>query len=550
MKPPIWRLLDTGYRSSNQNIALDKVLLLARSRGFIPDTLRFFQFTGACVLTGCYQVTEQEIRFDYCQQQGIAINCRITGGNAAYWDTSTIGFEVVISEKSPSIPKQLPQVTAKFGEALVSGLKKIGISANYKFPNTIEVAGRQIGWVGGTKYQDVIFYQGYIQVNDLNVQSLLRVLRIPTEKLKNKAVESFQKKITCLQAAAGKPVAAHEVKAALIDGFTQSFDISLMPGTLTTFEDDLYAAQLGAVALEPGLADQPRIPKPEQQGELRYMFKEEEVVIKVSLLIDQQQRSIQSVSIAGDFCAYPLDVISKLEAQLCCVTANPKTIRKLVQDCFKEHQAYIPGLTADHFSQAIIQALAKTAFTKLGVYPAEVNELCIVGERFYERSKDNLEQTAVPLLLPYCAKKLTCKLRYTQGCRQCGQCDIGKAYMLAKEYAMEPITIQNYEMLEETLQSLKQRGCQAFVGICCEAFWVKHRRDFERIGLPGILINVDNSTCYDLRQEQEAHEGSFENQTQLKLELIGRVLHKLRGDTRIMSEHNSRKYRNTKTQSR
>ena len=42
-----------------------------------------------------------------------------------------------------------------------------------------------------------------------------------------------------------------------------------------------------------------------------------------------------------------------------------------------------------------------------------------------------------------------------------------------------------------------------FVGSCCEPFYGKHRPDFERIGLPGILVDVERSTCYDLGQEKE-----------------------------------------------
>jgi lipoate-protein ligase A len=108
---------------------------------------------------------------------------------------------------------------------------------------------------------------------------------------------------------------------------------------------------------------------------------------------------------------------------------------------------------------------------------------------------------------------------------------MGEAFSLAREYDLKPVSVQNYEMLEDVLKGLKKRGSAAFVGICCEAFMAKHRDDFERIGLPGILIDVDNSTCYDLGKEQEAHQGHFENQTRLKLDLLKRVLAHLKRST-------------------
>jgi lipoate-protein ligase A len=89
---------------------------------------------------------------------------------------------------------------------------------------------------------------------------------------------------------------------------------------------------------------------------------------------------------------------------------------------------------------------------------------------------------------------------------------------------MDPITIQNYEELESTLRNLKQGGVTEFIGSCCEPFYGKHRLDFERIGLSGILIDVERSTCYDLGKEKEALTGRFENQTHLNLSLLRRVI--------------------------
>ena len=133
------------------------------------------------------------------------------------------------------------------------------------------------------------------------------------------------------------------------------------------------------------------------------------------------------------------------------------------------------------------------------------------------------------LLLPYCAKLPSCEYRFEPGCSQCGGCSIGEAFALAERYDLKPVSIQNYEALEETLQRCRDDGAEAFVGSCCEAFYAKHRDDFERIGLPGILVDVDSSTCYDLGREDEAYVGRFENQTDLKLDLLERVVRRVSG---------------------
>jgi len=56
------------------------------------------------------------------------------------------------------------------------------------------------------------------------------------------------------------------------------------------------------------------------------------------------------------------------------------------------------------------------------------------------------------------------------------------------------------------------------------ALFTKHVDDFITSGLPGILLDIDDSTCYDLDQAKEAYAGKFETQTRLNLNLLQAVL--------------------------
>ena len=68
-----------------------------------------------------------------------------------------------------------------------------------------------------------------------------------------------------------------------------------------------------------------------------------------------------------------------------------------------------------------------------------------------------------------------------------------------------------------------KKGRRKF-GCCCEPFFTKHVDDFERAGVPGILLDIDNTTCYELDQAREAYAGTFENQTRVNLDLLDAVL--------------------------
>jgi lipoate-protein ligase A len=71
---------------------------------------------------------------------------------------------------------------------------------------------------------------------------------------------------------------------------------------------------------------------------------------------------------------------------------------------------------------------------------------------------------------------------------------------------------------------MKREGDRAFIGCCCQPFFTKHLSDFEKAGLPGILLNIDNTTCYELDQAKEAYAGEFSSQTCVNLELLDIVL--------------------------
>ncbi len=65
-------------------MALDEVVLTARGRNAVPNTLRFLQFFPRCALVGYHQAVEQEIRVSYCREHSIETNRRLTGGGALW----------------------------------------------------------------------------------------------------------------------------------------------------------------------------------------------------------------------------------------------------------------------------------------------------------------------------------------------------------------------------------------------------------------------------------------------------------------------------------
>ncbi len=510
-----WRLLDTGPRSAAENMALDEVLLELKASERVPPTLRFLQFSKPSVLVGHHQSVEEEIRLDYCREKGIEVNRRLTGGGALYWGKAELGWEIYISKKDPRVPSRVEDLYRKMGEASANGLRRLGIKAHFRPRNDVEVGGRKISGTGGTELSGAILFQGTILV-DFDVDEMLRALRIPTEKLQDKEIQSVRERVTCLRWELGRTPSLSNIKDALAKGFQESFGVQIAPGSLTAEEESLLKEKLTHYS-SPAHIFKVREALPRRKT-LAAILKAPGGLIRVTMAIDTKAQVINQVLITGDFFAYPKRAIFDLESLLKNSKATPSNIERIIRNFFSTEKPQIPGVGEEHFIQAFVETLQKTELLPFGFDESETYRLFPVLKPFKEVKKPEV------LLLPYCAKEVDCSYRYQRGCEECGRCSIGEAVEMGRSFGMDSITIQNYEDLESTLRQIKRSGATGFVGSCCEPFYGKHRPDFERIGLPGILVDVERSTCYDLNREKEAHLGTFENQTHLNLPLLRRVL--------------------------
>ncbi len=505
-----WRFLDMGRLSAHENMALDEVLLETRSKDLIPNTIRLLQFSPPSVLVGYHQAVENEVRTEYCQRNGIDINRRITGGGAIFFDESQIGWEVIIGKNDLGVMNR-EKLSEKICEPIIHCLRKFGLRASYRPKNDIEIDGKKISGTGGTEHGGAIFFQGTLLV-DFDVECMLRALKIPVEKLEDKEINSFKERVTCLKRELGYGPSIREIKERLCHSFENAFSVELEEDVLSDVEERLFTEKVTKFRSEAWIY---RIKENSLEHRvLESSLKTKGGLIRVSVVFNCENKIIQSISINGDFFAYPKRSIFDLEAALKFV--HQDRVEKIILDFTKTSQLTIPDTTPHDFVKVIKDALSKADITEQGFSFSEANRIFCVKGTF----KENLNKKMSTILLPYCAKSPDCELKYKNDCVECGQCTVGEVYRLARESGMNPVTIVDFEDLLSTLKNMQSQGVKAYLGSCCGQFYVKHRKDFENAGMSGILVGVGNTTCYDLGEEKEAYSGSFARQTDLNLELI------------------------------
>lgn len=512
----MWRVVYTGSRPHYENIALDRIMLDLRSEGKIPNTIRFLKFDPECVLIGFHQAIEQEVRLEYTQREGIQVGRRITGGGAIYFDRSQIGWEVIGSTADLGV-SSYEELTKKICQGVARGLRKLGIPAEFRPRNDIEVEGRKISGTGGVFEGNSFLYQGTILM-DFSVERMLKSLQIPVEKLTSKGIKSAEDRVEWVKRYLGRLPEDKEVFDAILEGLSEELGIEYQWGELTQEELNLLEEKRDYFASEEWIY---HVKKAPESMEMLYgIYRCPGGTFRVSAKVDTQRMVLQEVIINGDLFVKPQRLIYDLEAYL---KHTPiRDVEKRIREFFENREWEGLNLTVDDFVEAVIFPLRKVEGLDLGIEKKRLNNIIAsIGAPLIE----NIKKAKV-MLLPYCAKPRWCDYRHLDDCGECGGCTVGDAYRLAYEKGMIPITITSFELLRDTLLWCAKNG-YTYIGHCCYEFYEKRYEIFQRAskeGANGVLFDIVGTTCYSLgvEEEEKAYHGEFT----VELDLIKEDLYK------------------------
>ena len=350
---PQFRIIDTGLRTGRENIAFDQAMIEAHQAGEIPDTLRFIHFKPVA-LVGRHQATRQEIRVDFCRDNGVEVGRRITGGGAIYLDENQMGWALVCRRGALG-GGSLADMTRSICEAAAAGLSSLGMKAQYRPRNDIEVAGRKISGTGGFFDGDTLIYQGTV-IGDLNPDIMFGALNVPKEKLEKRALDAAALRVTSLREELETRPSWTEVAEALAQGFRDHLGIAAEWGDVSPQEEararavydeeigtDDFVYEIDDPAREPGVKTGVHVGA---GGTVRAHIR----------LEGPQSDRIREVLITGDFFVTPPRVVLDLEAAL--RSAPLVSVRERVRDYFASADIGLLTIAPEDFAAAIENAAA------------------------------------------------------------------------------------------------------------------------------------------------------------------------------------------------
>jgi len=252
-----WRYIITEGMSPAMNMAVDEAILQLHSEGKVPPTVRFYTWEPATLSIGYFQKAEKEIDFAELRKHQLGFVRRPTGGRAVLHDQE-LTYSVVVSERHPKMPSSVTEAYKVISMGLLHGFQNLnlqaemvslaseeekekysspGSSACFDSPSWYElvVEGKKVAGSAQTRQKGVILQHGSILL-DMDVELLFSLLKFPSERVKERMMESFRQKAVTINEVSPVRVTLANAIAAFHKGFASGLEVELVESELTAEE--------------------------------------------------------------------------------------------------------------------------------------------------------------------------------------------------------------------------------------------------------------------------------------------------------------------------
>lgn len=216
------RTLETGYNTAALNMALDEALM--ENVDEVP-ILRIYRWYPAAVSIGYFQSMKEEVDLEKCREIGVDVVRRLTGGGAVLHE-----FELTYSFVTKKYPQNIMESYRWICDAIVMSINRLGFDARFVPLNDIVIAGKKVSGNAQTRRNGVLLQHGTLLL-DVDVNKMFNVLKVPSEKLRDKLIKDVKERVTSLSG-----TTFGDMASSLRISFATKFDAKLVADTLSRAE--------------------------------------------------------------------------------------------------------------------------------------------------------------------------------------------------------------------------------------------------------------------------------------------------------------------------
>ena len=348
-----WRLICDDDVSASYGLAADEVLTKFTGQAKSIPVLRLYTYKNYSALVGRFQDVESELNQNYCRLSDISINRRPTGGGAIFMGEKQLGVAMCIPGKSDDNYGRARELMAQFSKGIIHGLNQLGVKAQFRRKNDIEVNGKKIAGLG--IYRDVtggLLFHSSILV-DMDIEMMLNVLNTPFEKISDKEISTVSNRITTVCKESNKQVSITEMRKCITDGYKKIFNVSFIDDD---FKEDEQEAIL-VLEKEKYLRQDWIFQTPQVKDTLgTAKLKTDKGLLDIRLKLAGKQ--IKALFIRGDFFASE-NAVSDLEESFRWHSSNQQKIEATLNKVYKIRENELSSLPSVELEKAINLALRR-----------------------------------------------------------------------------------------------------------------------------------------------------------------------------------------------
>lgn len=324
----------------------------------LQNTLLLWRVNKPYITLGYFQNVYQEVDVSACKELGIPIVRRMGGGGVGYLTPNVLAYSVIANENSEAIPKDIEKSYEVLCKGVTLGLRKLGLDATFAPINNVLLSGKKFSGSSQHRSYGMIIQHGFMTI-DLKLQDLLKVIRVPRERLQDKGASSPEEQITWInremKSMGKKGINLDQIKRALRFGFEKAFKVGFYDSRLTARELEI------AKEFRKTFESETWNIKPRLFGRVNAhsIHKAKKGVIRVNAYISEGK--IREILITGDYVIHPAQAITDLEGMLKGTEPKEQHIRDVVNKFYERQKITTPGASPDDFTSAIMEAIKSLA---------------------------------------------------------------------------------------------------------------------------------------------------------------------------------------------
>ncbi len=271
---------------------------------------------GPFVSVGYHQLARRELNIPYCESHGIPVARRLVGGGAVLLDSHQTFWHLIM----PGAHAAIRDLYNALMPAPVAAYQRFGVNAEHRPLNDLIVGQKKIGGTGAATIAESLVFVGSWMF-DFNRELMGHVLNVPSEKFRDKTIESLRDYMTTMKDELGENnlPSSEEAMNVLTEEFVNLLDSPAHADHLTE-EEEAESERLTHKLFDPQFVFQNEgwttLGRKIRDGVYLYegLYKTPTGLIRMIWL--EQDKWIENIWLGGDLLIDPQDGLSRLAADL------------------------------------------------------------------------------------------------------------------------------------------------------------------------------------------------------------------------------------------